>query len=133
MHPQTILGSLFVLAASVLTIALLVRRRRIRALEKVGVRTTGIVTHVDRRSDDAGGYSVLVEFITEDGSKFSAMSGFSSFVPTEGQEVEVVYDPRDPLLAEVEPGNRAHQLSGFFVATFFVVLGIVLLVIEPLS
>lgn len=130
MHPQVILGSLFLLFAAVLTLALVVRRRRIRALEAVGVRTTGLVTHVDREDS---GFSVVVEFVAEDGNQYSSFGGFSSFMPTEGQEVEVVYDPRNPLLSEVEPRNRGHQLSGFFVVAIIGVLGVVLLVIEPLG
>jgi hypothetical protein len=100
-------------------------RRDLQRLRQTGYRATGVVIDYKYERDSGGGtvpYPV-VQFPGPDGGLVTAVSDFGgSFIPREGDEVAVLYDPARPGKAHLEYG-ASDRVSPLFEAIGWVLVG----------
>jgi Protein of unknown function (DUF3592) len=100
-------------------------RRDLERLRQTGYRATGVVIDYRYERDSDGGAVPypMVRFPGPDGGLITAVSDFGgSFVPDEGDEVAVLYDPARPGKVHLEYA-ASDRVSTIFQAIGWVLMG----------
>jgi hypothetical protein len=109
---------LILLAGLVIAVLGVLVIRQNRRLTRTGQRVTGTVTdlrwHSHSDQSSRGGYTTyhaVLAFRTLEGREVEAVTrnGSREIIARAGEQVPVIYDPRDPTRAEIDtPAGRAH-------------------------
>lgn len=101
-----------------------------RRLNRIGERVTGVVVGLRQKAagtEDGTAWHPVLAFRTLDGRDIQAVAGVgngsSRFVAQPGEQVPVIYDPRNPARAEIN--TRAGRAG--WLPILFIIMGVALI------
>lgn len=95
--------------------------KKVDHLLKVGKRTTAtIIGHKDSSTSQDTSYCPVVNFTNEQGEVVErTVNPCEDIPPTEGTQVEIIYDPNDPDNTEMYPPTNGRIMSVVFLCIGF--------------
>jgi len=100
--------------------------KSISDLQKTGIKTEAIITHLAKKRMKDSKYDARVVFVTKEGDQRTAiLSNYSSFSSDKGKVIEIYYDPADP--SRIVSESDSYYTIFLILGAVFFVIGILIL------